>query len=94
MDIPWSIAAGNDLRNTGVNFVNWYMPKLHKVGQRDAEVSPAFHQVGTLLAPPPSVLHPKVVLRVLMGGGRPTKGDINSRGDRHRSFRAATVRER
>ena len=72
---------GNDLRmpettgprNAGVNFINWYMSKLHKVGQRDAEVSLAFHRVGNLLAPPPSVMHPKVLMRVLRGSLWPPK---------------------
>lgn len=74
-DIPWSIAAGNDLRmpetvgprNAGVNFVNWYMAKLHKAAHRDPVPALAFHKVANLLAEPASVLHPRVALRVLWG---------------------------
>ena len=74
-DIPWSIAVGNDLRmpeavgprSMGVNFINWYMAKLHKAGHRDHVATLAFHNVANLLAPPPSVMQPKVALRVLRG---------------------------
>ena len=54
-DIPWSIAVGNDLRmpetvgprNAGVNFVNWYMAKLHKAAHRDPVPALAFHKIRT-----------------------------------------------
>ncbi len=73
VDIPWSVAVGNDLRmpetigprSAGVTLVNWYMSKLHKAAHRDPIPALAFHRVGNLLAPPPSVMHPRIVLRVL-----------------------------
>jgi 2-polyprenyl-6-methoxyphenol hydroxylase-like FAD-dependent oxidoreductase len=72
IDIPWSIAAGNDLRmpeaigprTAGVRFVNWYMSKLHKAAQCDPVPALAFHRVGNLLEPPASIMHPQVVGRV------------------------------
>ncbi len=73
IDIPWSIAVGNDLRmpevtglrkNPAVNLINWYMSKLHKAAHRDPVASLAFHQVANLLAPPQSVLKPAIVARV------------------------------
>ena len=75
VDIPWSISVGNDLRmpetvgprNAGVSFINWYMSKLHKAAHTDEVVAMAFFQVANLLAPPPSVMHPKVAWRVLKG---------------------------
>ncbi|MBI3207471.1 MAG: FAD-dependent monooxygenase [Candidatus Solibacter usitatus] len=75
VDIPWSIAVGNDLRmketvgprNAGVNFINWYMSKLHRAAHHDDRVSLAFHRVANLLAPPPSVMHPSIAWRVLWG---------------------------
>ena len=78
VDIPWSIAVGNDLRmpetvgprNAGVNFINWYMSKLHKAGHHDPVPSLAFHRVANLLAPPPSVMHPRIAMRVLLGNLR------------------------
>jgi len=73
VDIPWSIAVGNDLRmkeavgprTTAVRFVNWYMSKLHKAAHTDPVAAVAFHKVANLLAPPPSVMAPRVALRVL-----------------------------
>lgn len=72
-DIPWSIAAGNDLRmpeaagprNAAVKIINWYMAKLHKAAHRDEVATLAFHRVANLLEPPPSVMHPRVAARVL-----------------------------
>jgi 2-polyprenyl-6-methoxyphenol hydroxylase-like FAD-dependent oxidoreductase len=73
VDNPWSIAVGNDLRmpeavgprHAGVNLVNWYMARLHRAAHRDAELSKSFHLVSNLLAPPPSVMHPRLAARVL-----------------------------
>jgi 2-polyprenyl-6-methoxyphenol hydroxylase-like FAD-dependent oxidoreductase len=78
VDIPWSISVGNDLRmpetigprNAGVTFINWYMSKLHRAAHADPIVAMAFYRVGNLLAPPPSVLAPRVAWRVLMGNLR------------------------
>lgn len=79
VDIPWSIAVGNDLRmpeatgprTFGVKVINAYMAKLHKAAHHDPEVALAFHKVGNLLAAPPSVMHPRIALRVLWGNLRP-----------------------
>ena len=81
VDIPWQIAVGNDLRipdvegkrTTRIRFINWYMSKLHVAARHDPVVSMAFHKVANLLAPPPSVLHPLIALRVLRGNLRPVQ---------------------
>jgi 2-polyprenyl-6-methoxyphenol hydroxylase-like FAD-dependent oxidoreductase len=73
VDIPWSISVGNDLRmpetigprNAGVQFINWYMSKLHRAAHSDQQVAMAFFRVANLLAPPPSVMAPRVVWRVV-----------------------------
>ena len=73
VDIPWSIAVGNDLRmpeavgprNTGVKFANWYMAKLRRAAHHDEAISLAFHRVANLLESPASVLAPRIALRVL-----------------------------
>ena len=78
VDMPWAIAVGNDLRmpetvgprNAGVNFINWYLSKLHRAAHYDSVPALAFHRVGNLLAPPPSVMQPRVVWRVLVGNLR------------------------
>src|SRR5580704_10096411 len=75
VDMPWTISVGNDLRmpetvgprNIGVNFVNWYMTKLHQAAHSERISAMAFFQVANLLAPPPSVMRPRVVLSVLKG---------------------------
>lgn len=79
IDISWSTAVGNDLRfpevegprNGLVRFINWYMGKLHHAAHHDAVVSVAFLKVVNLVAPPPSVLHPRIVWRVMRGNLRP-----------------------
>ncbi len=81
VEIPWSIAVGADLRipeavgrrTAGIKFVNWYMSKLHKAAHTDAVAALAFHLVGNLLAPPPSIMHPRVAVRVLRENLRPSR---------------------
>lgn len=78
IDIPWGITVGSDLRmketvgprTPAVKFINWYMSKLHRAAHRDPVASLAFHRVGNLLAPPPTVLHPRLAARVLLGNLR------------------------
>jgi 2-polyprenyl-6-methoxyphenol hydroxylase-like FAD-dependent oxidoreductase len=78
VDSPWSIAVGADLRipetvgprSKAVDAVNWYIAKLHRAAHRDAALSLAFLKVTNLVAAPPSVMHPKIALRVLMGSLR------------------------
>ena len=75
IDNPWSIAVGSDLRFPEVEgprtkqtaFINWYLEKVHKVACHDKTVSLAFHKVSNLMAPPPSLMHPKIAVRVLLG---------------------------
>ena len=80
VDIPWSIAVGSDLRipetvgprTVGVRFLNWYLSKLHKAAHTDPVPALAFLKVGNLVAPPPSIFHPRVALRVLLNNLRPS----------------------
>jgi 2-polyprenyl-6-methoxyphenol hydroxylase-like FAD-dependent oxidoreductase len=82
VDIPWSIAVGNDLRFPGVEgrrtpmvrFINWYMGRLHLAARRDPVVARAFYHVVNLSAPPPSLLHPRIAGRVLAGNVRAAVG--------------------
>lgn len=75
IDTPWSTAVGNDLRFPAIagprtamaRFINWYLERLHRAAHRDGEVSLAFLRVANLLAPPPSILRPAIVWRVLRG---------------------------
>lgn len=81
IDIPWSLAVGNDLRyaevegprDAKVQFTNWYVSKLHVAARHDPEVARAFLKVINLMAPPPSVMSPRIALRVLRGNLAPRK---------------------
>src|ERR1700728_390602 len=78
IESPWRIAVGNDLRipetvgprSNAVNFINWYLSKLHKAAHRDPALSVAFLRVANLIDHPPSLMHPKIAMRVLMGNLR------------------------
>jgi 2-polyprenyl-6-methoxyphenol hydroxylase-like FAD-dependent oxidoreductase len=78
VDTPWSIAVGNDLRmpetngrrTLAVKMINSYIARLHKAARYDSAVALAFHKVGNLLAPSPSLFAPRIVLRVLWGNLR------------------------
>jgi 2-polyprenyl-6-methoxyphenol hydroxylase-like FAD-dependent oxidoreductase len=73
IDVPWDIAVGNDLRfpevhgprGTRVRLVNRYVGRLQRVAGRDPAVARAFFAVGNLVAPPTSLLRPRIALRVL-----------------------------
>jgi 2-polyprenyl-6-methoxyphenol hydroxylase-like FAD-dependent oxidoreductase len=75
LDSPWQVAVGNDLqlphvegRRTRMDtFMNWYIGKLHIAAHNDAALSVIFLEVVNMMAPPPSLLHPRVALRILRG---------------------------
>ncbi|MEJ2709244.1 MAG: hypothetical protein P8074_16660 [Anaerolineales bacterium] len=75
IDESWNAAVGNDLRFPDVEgertpllrFLNWYIQKLHVAAHHDDQVSIAFLKVINMLAPAPSVMHPRIVWRVLKG---------------------------
>ena len=81
VEIPWTIAVGNALRmpeavgrrTAGLKLVNWCISKLHKAAHIDPATALAFHRVGNLLAPPPSMLRPGVAVRVLWENLRPSR---------------------
>lgn len=80
IDMPWSTAVSNDLRfpeiegprSAMTRFVNWYLGKLHRAAHHDANLSVAFLKVVNLLEPPPSVMRPGLMWRVLRGNLRPS----------------------
>jgi 2-polyprenyl-6-methoxyphenol hydroxylase-like FAD-dependent oxidoreductase len=73
VDVAWRVSVGGDLRFPEVEgertpmlrFINWYLGKLHVAAHADPVVAVAFQKVVNMLAPPPSVLHPRVAWRVL-----------------------------
>jgi 2-polyprenyl-6-methoxyphenol hydroxylase-like FAD-dependent oxidoreductase len=79
VDVAWNMSAGGDLifpgvvgrRTFKIRLLSAYLAKLHAAAH-DARVATAFMRVSGLVAPPQSLLHPSVVLRVLRKGGRMT----------------------
>ncbi len=46
-------------------FLNWYIKKLHTAAHYDADVSIAFLKVINMVASPPSILAPRIMLRII-----------------------------
>jgi len=73
IDAPWGIAVGGDLRmvetvgprSRFVDFVNWYLAKLHKLAHSDELATRTFIRVAQLLDPPTAIFAPRVAYRVL-----------------------------
>ena len=80
VDVAWNMSAGGDLVFPGVEghrtfktrLLSAYLARLHAAAAHDARLATAFIRVSGLVAPPQSLLHPSVVLRVLREGGRKT----------------------
>ncbi|MCX6043656.1 MAG: FAD-dependent monooxygenase [Chloroflexi bacterium] len=70
IDVPWALAKGADTVKASPNLLDRYLNRLKKVSQHDKVVSLAFIKVVQLLAPPASLFHPRIVLRVLLGSWR------------------------
>ena len=73
VDIPWTIATGEDLRYPqveghrppGFALVNRYLERVHAAASEDPVVCRKFFDVLNLLAAPPSLMSPAVAWRVL-----------------------------
>lgn len=73
VDIPWSMAVGEDFRYPktegvkppGTDFINKYMSRVHRATLKDKFVCEAFLNVMSLLKPPTTLFHPKIVWRVM-----------------------------
>lgn len=86
IDSPWSITIRNDqrfvapeARGSMVSLVQWYMDKLHVAARHDLPVALAFLKVTNMIAATPSVLHPRIVMRVLWGNLRQPKPSAPAR---------------
>ena len=73
VDVPWSIATGEDLRfpqvegkrPPGFHIVNRYLERVHAVASKDDVVCRRFFDVLNMLAPPTSLMTPAIAWRVL-----------------------------
>ena len=80
VDVAWNMSAGGDLVFPGVQghrtvqsrLLSAYLARLHAAAAHDARLTTAFIRVSGLVAPPQTLLHPSVVLRVLHKGRRRT----------------------
>ncbi|CAN5848924.1 FAD-binding monooxygenase [soil metagenome] len=70
IDVPWALAKGADTVKEQPTLLDHYFNRLKKVSQHNKVVSLAFIKVVQLLAPPASLFHPQIMLRVLLGHGR------------------------
>jgi 2-polyprenyl-6-methoxyphenol hydroxylase-like FAD-dependent oxidoreductase len=79
---PWSIAAGGDFsfaattgdKPPGTDLVNRYVAKVIVASQHDEHVAHALWDVTGLLAPPPALMKPSTLLRVLRASRRGPTG--------------------
>ena len=85
---PWAIAAGGDFcypQTTGprpplVDGLNRYVKRAVIAAQHDPAVATAMYEVQNLLAPPPSLMKPPVMMRVLRSARKgPTGGAVSAR---------------
>lgn len=73
VDGAWKLAAGNDLRflperpslPRGIRMLHWYLDQLNIAAGRDVEVARAFAKVVHMMEPPPSLMRPAIVARVM-----------------------------
>ena len=100
-DIPWTIATSEDLRYPeiegkrplGFSLVNRYMERVHALASQDEEICRRFFDVLNLLAPPTSLMTPRLAWRILTERPRPEQGspwgvfnaDAENPGDQLRS---------
>ncbi len=73
VDVPWEISAGGDLdfpgvegkRTLKVRLGNAYLARLQYAATKDAKVTEGFMRVAGLIDPPPALMRPAMVARVL-----------------------------
>jgi 2-polyprenyl-6-methoxyphenol hydroxylase-like FAD-dependent oxidoreductase len=91
VETPWSMCVGGDLsypevpgrRTTIGGLLGAYLSRLRRGAQQDAQLALAFQRVANLIAPPSSLLTPRIALRVLRGSsGRRRQERARSRTER------------
>lgn len=74
VDIPWQLAVGEDFRwqetegtkAPGTDLINRYTARLFRMMAEDTVVYKQFMKVMNFLAPPTSLMHPRLLWRALM----------------------------
>jgi len=75
IDVPWAITVGNDLRfpevegprTVRIRVLNAYLARLHRAATADPVVGETFLKVANFLAPPQSLVAPRMLWRVWRG---------------------------
>jgi 2-polyprenyl-6-methoxyphenol hydroxylase-like FAD-dependent oxidoreductase len=78
----WQLNAGGDLalpeivghRPLALRVINRYVARLQGVAEHDKAVAGAFMQVSGLRLPPPALMSPRILARVIAGGRRRAGG--------------------
>jgi flavin-dependent dehydrogenase len=73
IDVAWQLSVGEDFRfpqtvgrkAPGTDLVNSYVARVNRASHHDPVVSAAFLRVVNLIEPPSSLLHPRMMWRVL-----------------------------
>ena len=76
VDVPWSMATGEDFRYPtiegkrppGTALLHRYLERVHFVARTDEVVCRTFFDVANMIKPPTALFHPKLLWRVLTGG--------------------------
>ncbi len=87
VDGAWKLAAGNDLRflpgrqtlPRGIRMLHWYLDQLNFAAGEDVDVAMAFAKVVHMMEPPPSLMRPAIVARVLKAGLARSAGRLRAR---------------
>ena len=95
-DAPWRVATGADFlypatqgsRPPGTNRVNAYLARVIRRAAEDEVVNVALTKVQNLLARPESLMHPRIVGRVLAPRRGPRRRPARSRHPRARASSA------
>jgi 2-polyprenyl-6-methoxyphenol hydroxylase-like FAD-dependent oxidoreductase len=78
IDAPWDISAGGDLAFPGVEgrrtlkirLINAYLGRFQRAAVHDPALTEAFMRVAGLIDPPPALMSPRNLIRVLRHGGK------------------------
>ncbi len=91
VDVPWSLAVGEDFRYPevtgpkprGTDLLNWYVGRVHRRALVDPVVYRAFLEAMAMLRPPTILFHPRIVARALgaRGAGRRLFCPVKPSGD-------------
>ncbi|MDP2314284.1 MAG: hypothetical protein Q8P41_15385 [Pseudomonadota bacterium] len=86
VDGAWLMSTTEDFRYPAVegprpfysNALKWYTSRVHAAVHYDVEVARAFYRAMHMLAPPTSLMHPAILVRVLFGRGKGSAGPVFS----------------